>query len=33
LRADKTTMVVATARGGGQEGTGWTYAAGAARGS
>jgi L-alanine-DL-glutamate epimerase-like enolase superfamily enzyme len=31
LAWDKTTMVVATARGGGQEGTGWTYAAGAAR--
>jgi L-alanine-DL-glutamate epimerase-like enolase superfamily enzyme len=31
LAWDKTTIVVATARGGGQEGTGWTYAAGAAR--
>jgi L-alanine-DL-glutamate epimerase-like enolase superfamily enzyme len=31
LAWDKTTMVVVTARGGGQEGTGWTYAAGAAR--
>ena len=31
LAWDKTTMVVATARGGGQQGTGWTYAAGAAR--
>jgi L-alanine-DL-glutamate epimerase-like enolase superfamily enzyme len=31
LAWDKTTMVVATARGGGQEGIGWTYAADAAR--
>jgi L-alanine-DL-glutamate epimerase-like enolase superfamily enzyme len=31
LSWDKTTMVVVTARAGGQEGTGWTYAAGAAR--
>jgi L-alanine-DL-glutamate epimerase-like enolase superfamily enzyme len=31
LAWDKTTMVVATARAGGEEGTGWTYAAGAAR--
>jgi L-alanine-DL-glutamate epimerase-like enolase superfamily enzyme len=30
LAWDKTTMVVATVRGGGHEGTGWTYAAGAA---
>jgi L-alanine-DL-glutamate epimerase-like enolase superfamily enzyme len=31
LAWNQTTMVVATVRGGGQEGTGWTYAAGAAR--